>query len=79
MTVPASERQLMQGREGGKEKNMMSSLRTDPSELSDCSESAIYFINFIPSGLTSQLPQQPFPKLPTLSLCLKAAQIKEKV
>lgn len=79
MTVPASERQLMQGREGGKEKNMMSSLRTHPSELSGCSESAIYFINIIPSSLTSRLPQQPFPKLPGLSPCLKAAQRKKKV
>lgn len=57
---------------------MMSSLRTHPSELSDCSESAIYFINIIPSGLTSLLPQQPFPRLPVLSLCLEAAQNKEK-
>lgn len=78
MTVPASERQLTQGREGGKEKNMMSSLRTHPSELSGCSESATYFINIIPSGLASQLPQQPFPKLPVLFLCLKAAHTKEK-
>lgn len=68
----------MQGREGGKEKNMMSSLRTHLSELSGCSESAIYFINIIPSGLTSRLPQQPFPKLPVLFLCLKAAHAKEK-
>lgn len=68
----------MQGREGGKEKNMMSSLRTHPSELSGCSESAIHFINIIPSGLTSWLLQQPFPKLPVLCLCLKAAENKEK-
>lgn len=79
MSVPASERQLMGGRVGGKEQNMMSSLGTHPSELSGCSKSAIYFINIIPSGLTSWLPWQHIPKLPVLFTCLKPAHTKEKV
>lgn len=52
-----------------KEKNMMSSLRTHPSELSGCSESAIYFINIIPPGLTSRLPLATYSQTPYISMC----------
>lgn len=77
MRVPWSERQLMGGRVGGKEQNMMSRLRTHPSELSDFSKSAIYFINIIPPGLTSWLPLATHSQTPcTLHLLKTSTYLK---